>query len=96
MLEVMDLCCNVERPNGGYHGSYWRQRTSSACGSQASKACTRTNEYSGSVLCAARSPCSLGVVVYLAMQVHYQSIVEVQIPEHDALAHQSGACSLRL
>ena len=60
MLEVMDTCWEVEIPNRYYHGSYWRQPTSSAYGSGASEVCTHTCRHRRNsvedVLCAACNP----------------------------------------
>ena len=60
MLEVMDTCCEVGNPNRCYNGSYWRQPTSSAYGSEASEVCTHTCRHRSDlvkeVLCAACSP----------------------------------------
>ena len=59
MLEVMDTCWEVGNPNRCYHGSYWRQPTSSAYGSEASEFCTHTCRHRSDlvedVLCAACS-----------------------------------------
>ena len=59
MLEVMDTCWEVRHPNRCYHGSYWRQPTLLAYGSEALKVCTHTCRHRSNlieeVLCAACS-----------------------------------------